>query len=345
MPTEGTNSGTTAAATTTTNTFAQVPNLFTMVSAPITGPAKGPKSPDFKFERGGVFFSKLMAPWRSVEWTKEERSSLLDRLSTYIPGSQDVPQARVLLLGPVGAGKSSFISSALSLFDGRVTTRAMVGCNAVSSFTKKLQSFPLRAQDSGEGRSTALVLYDMMGFGNVVTNGPTLHDMLSVIRGHAPEGYEFRADQALSSDTEGYIKCPSLREQMHCVAFVLDASKVCYGSYSKAITDTLQELRLNISDMGLHQVVLLTHIDQICPATAEDTSEVYKSVFVRDMICKAAELVGISASSVVPVKNYWCELDLDLNSDVLLLRALDHILQYTELQFTAKRESSTSDDH
>lgn len=266
----------------------------------------------------------------------------MERLSSYSPSPWDVPQARVLLLGPVGSGKSSFISSVQSVFDGRVTTRAMVGHGTSSSFTKKLQSFPLCARDKELSKATTLALCDMMGFGDGVLSAPTLQHILSVIRGHAPEGYKFRADEALSSDTEGYIKRPGLREQMHCVAFVLDASKL--SSYSKGICGTFQQLRRYISDMGVHQVVLLTHIDQICLDTAKDTSEVYKSTAIRQMIYKAAGLVGMSPSSVVPVRNYWYELDLDLSSDILLLKAMDHILQYTELLFTEDRDSSPSKD-
>lgn len=269
----------------------------------------------------------------------------MEKLSSYTPSSRDVPQARVLLLGPVGSGKSSFISSVQSVFDGRVTTRAMVGHGASSSFTRKLQSFPLRVPDSGRGHSGAVVLCDMMGVGDGLLSGPTLQHMLSVIRGHAPEGYQFRPDQALSSDSDGYIKRPGLREQMHCVAFVLDASKVQSHSYSSGISGTFQELRRYICDMGVHQVVLLTHIDKICPETANDTSQVYRSVLVRNTIYKVAELVGISVSSVVPVRNYWCELEVDLSTDVLLLRALDHILQYTELLFSEEQGSDCTDRH
>lgn len=48
---------------------------------------------------------------------------------------------------------------------------------------------------------------------------------------------------------------------------------------------------------------------------------------------KAAALLGMSTSSIVPVKNYSSEVDLDVNTDVLLLSAVDHILQYTNLFF------------
>lgn len=48
---------------------------------------------------------------------------------------------------------------------------------------------------------------------------------------------------------------------------------------------------------------------------------------------KAGALLGMSTSYIVPVKNYSSELDLDVNTDVLLLSAVDHILQYVELFF------------
>lgn len=48
---------------------------------------------------------------------------------------------------------------------------------------------------------------------------------------------------------------------------------------------------------------------------------------------KAGALLGMSTSYIVPVKNYSSELDLDANTDVLLLSAVDHILQYADLYF------------
>ena len=61
----------------------------------------------------------------------------MEYISCYKPSCEGVSQARVLLLGPFGAGKSSFISSVQSAFSGRVTNRAMVG-NSSASFSKKV---------------------------------------------------------------------------------------------------------------------------------------------------------------------------------------------------------------
>ncbi|XP_034567195.1 interferon-induced protein 44 [Notolabrus celidotus] len=274
------------------------------------------------------FFSSQTTPWRDVEWTEEQKTSLMEMVSSYGPSCREVTQARVLLLGPVGSGKSSFISSVQSVFNKRVTNRAMVGSSS-TSFTKKLQSFNIRGENGED--PTGLVLCDAMGLGDGETMGLTLHDILSVIKGHAPEGHKFTPAQPVRSETVGYVKKPSLQDQIHCVVFVVDASKIL--TYPKGLSTTFRQLREHICDLGLHQVALLTHVDQICSETAKDVTKVYKSGIIRETMGKAGALLGMSTSYIIPVKNYSSELDVDVNTDVLLLSAVDHILQYADLYF------------
>ncbi|XP_031159808.1 interferon-induced protein 44-like isoform X6 [Sander lucioperca] len=269
---------------------------------------------------------KLESQWRDMEWTEEQKTSLMKTISSYRPICHEVTQARVLLLGPVGSGKSSFVSSVQSVFNGRVTNRAMVG-SSLTSFTKK--SFHIHCQ-KGED-PTGLVLCDIVGLGGGEMTGLTLYDILSVIKGHVPEGHKFSPDQPVRSETVGYVKKPSLKDKIHCVAFVVDGSKIL--TYPKGLSTTFQQLREHISELGVHQVALLTHVDQICPETAKDVTKVYESRIIRDMMSKAGALLGMSTSYIVPVKNYSSELDLDASTDVLLLSAVDHILQYAELYF------------
>uniref|UniRef100_A0A667YBH1 G domain-containing protein n=1 Tax=Myripristis murdjan TaxID=586833 RepID=A0A667YBH1_9TELE len=257
-----------------------------------------------------------------------QRESLMQSISSYRTKCEEAPQARVLLLGPVGSGKSSFISSVQSVFDGRVSNRAMVGSSS-GSLTKKLQSFTIRGQKR-EG-CTGLILCDVMGLGEAEMTGLTLHDALSVIKGHTPEGHKFSPEQPVRSETAGYVKKPSLQDKIHCVVFVVDASKVL--TYPQSLSATFRQLRNHISDLGVHQVALLTHVDKICPETANDLTQVYNSCGVQQMMGKAATLLGMATSYIVPVKNYSAELDVDLDTDVLLLSAVNHILQYVDLFF------------
>lgn len=43
---------------------------------------------------------------------------------------------RILIIGEVGAGKSSFINSINTVFQGRITSDALVAATSGSSFTK-----------------------------------------------------------------------------------------------------------------------------------------------------------------------------------------------------------------
>ncbi|XP_046713505.1 interferon-induced protein 44 isoform X2 [Silurus meridionalis] len=271
----------------------------------------------------------LETPWRSVNWTSESRGELMEKVESYKPAGGAVSRARVLFLGPVGAGKSSFISSVQSIFSGRVLNRAMVGSSS-ASFTKKLQSFQIR--QSGEiPLPMPLVLCDIMGIGEGDSTGLSLYDALCVIKGHVIEGHQFSAEEPVRSDNTEFIKEPSLKDKIHCVVFVVDASKI--NSYAKGLSSTFQQLREKISSLGVHQVALLTHVDEVCTQTSRDISQVYRSCQVQQLMVKAGALLGMALSYIVPVRNYSSQLDLDDNMDILLLSAVDHILQYTDLYF------------
>ena len=56
----------------------------------------------------------------------ENLKSEIDSFSP--PRGVKVPQSNVLILGPVGAGKSSFFNTIASVFRGRVTGQAPSGC-------------------------------------------------------------------------------------------------------------------------------------------------------------------------------------------------------------------------
>lgn len=53
----------------------------------------------------------------------------------------------------------------------------------------------------------------------------------------------------------------------------------------------------------------------------------------------------MSTSYIVPVKNYSSELEVDVSTDVLLLSAVDHILQYADLYFHDNLPPDPSSSH
>uniref|UniRef100_A0A8C4T4A9 Interferon-induced protein 44-like n=1 Tax=Erpetoichthys calabaricus TaxID=27687 RepID=A0A8C4T4A9_ERPCA len=257
----------------------------------------------------------LDSPWRELYWDEEIRDQLKNSIINYKPPLNLVSKTKVLLVGPVGAGKSSFISSVGSVFHGWVALRAM------------FRSYNIKTSQAGE--QNPLVLCDMMGLGEEDLPGVKVNNVLQAVKGHVPEGYKFNSSEAIGSDTRGYISTPGIANKIACVAFVVDARKV--QTYPDDIQEGLQELRLKIRDLGVPQVALLTHIDEVCHAVDKDVSRVYVCRHIQDKVTAAGNLLGLPVSCIVPVRNYSSELELDCSTDILILNALELILRYADL--------------
>uniref|UniRef100_A0A4W5RGA2 TLDc domain-containing protein n=1 Tax=Hucho hucho TaxID=62062 RepID=A0A4W5RGA2_9TELE len=224
---------------------------------------------------------RVGSAWRELSWTEEKN------LVSFKPACRSINRVRVLLMGPAGSGKSSFINSVRSVMFGRVLLLPFIG-TATKGFIKK---------------PTALTLCDVLALGDGERTGLTLTDALTVIKGYAPEGHDVY-DAPIKAETPGYRPDPSINDQIHCAVFVLNACQ--------------------IMSTNIPQVVLLTHVDKVCHAVQNDVKFVYTSRILQE---KVAEVVGLPVSYVLPVKNYSSELSVSCNTDILLLSAVHHILQ------------------
>lgn len=93
-----------------------------------------------------IFFSLsscklfVLALW--VVWvhflSSRQKQQLMKAILNYKPEIKTVHQARVLLVGPIGAGKSSFFNSINSAFRGNMTSQAIAGTAGGSVTTQVL---------------------------------------------------------------------------------------------------------------------------------------------------------------------------------------------------------------
>ncbi|XP_029692444.1 interferon-induced protein 44-like isoform X2 [Takifugu rubripes] len=99
--------------------------------------------------------SLVTSPWREMPANNREN---LSSVKQYEPKNTDVQHLRVLLHGPVGAGKSSFINSVDTVLRRKITGRALADGNLVEgSFTTKFNpSSPLKEGDEGYNPSPTL---------------------------------------------------------------------------------------------------------------------------------------------------------------------------------------------
>ncbi|XP_062406202.1 interferon-induced protein 44-like [Sardina pilchardus] len=262
----------------------------------------------------------LLYPWREMVWKESTREELRQSVVSHKVLSDSLNSARVLLLGPTGAGKSSFINSMRSVMYRQVIHLPIIGA-APEGFTKKLKSYPVRVERGGT--PTSLTLCDMPSVGDSDSEGLSYSDTLAVLNGHVSDGYKFGFESPISPTDPCYRAEPKMRDRIHCVAFCLSASEVtdCSATQQK----TYRKLHAAISALNIPQVILLTHVDQVCHAVKEDVCHVYTSRIVQERMQKAAELLGMSLSCVFPLKNYSSEHAVNCNTDILLLTAVQHM--------------------
>lgn len=57
--------------------------------------------------------------------SQDDKSIMLRKLHDFKPGSAEVSKMNILLHGPIGAGKSSFVNSVKTVLQGHTTTSAL----------------------------------------------------------------------------------------------------------------------------------------------------------------------------------------------------------------------------
>ncbi|XP_051744088.1 interferon-induced protein 44-like isoform X4 [Ctenopharyngodon idella] len=267
---------------------------------------------------------ELDKPWRKFVWGQKE--ALKKKLENFSPSDSDVNDIKILVAGQVGAGKSSFINSIDSVFQGRICSRALVNTadGDSRSFTQKLKGFTIRS-----GRKTLpFVFKDIMGLEAEALAGSQTDDIINAVFGHVKDGYKFNQEQALTYKDQHYTSDPTLSDQAFCLVYVIDADTVQFTD--DKLIDKLKIIRQRISDQGIPQVVVMTKVDEACPLVNKDLRKIYTSKKIKEKMELCSTKIGVPLSNIFPVKNYHEEIDTEDDIDVLILKALEQIVQIAD---------------
>ncbi|XP_051244171.1 interferon-induced protein 44-like isoform X4 [Dicentrarchus labrax] len=243
----------------------------------------------------------------------------LDFVKSYRPQNKEVSHLRILLHGPVGAGKSGFINSVDSVFQGRITNRALTDATSGSSFTKKYTTYKFhKDQDS----FYSFIFNDTMGL--QLNNGVHVEDIKLALNGHVTEGHKFSLEHQLKEKDEGYNSSPTLDDRVHVLVSVVPAGSV--SSLSDEVLKKMREVRMTASEMGIPQLGILTRVDEACPKVKTDLKNIYKSKYLKQQVEKFSVLLGISLNCNFLVKNYNSEINTNDDINVLILGALRQMI-------------------
>ncbi|KAK3577661.1 hypothetical protein CHS0354_000088 [Potamilus streckersoni] len=154
------------------------------------------------------------------------------------------------------------------------------------------------------------------------------HEVSFMIGGNLPDGYQFNPSVPFSMEAPGYIKASSVKDMIHCIAFVLDGST--FDVLPEKMLEKMKAIQAKMNQSSVPQVVLLTNVDKVCHNVEKDLSFIFKSGLISNLVDKVSQVMGLPRGHVLPIKNYEKELELDININILSLLALRQILRFSQ---------------
>ncbi|KAL1772578.1 interferon-induced protein 44-like isoform X1 [Sigmodon hispidus] len=194
----------------------------------------------------------------------QHRRQFLSALRAYRPNENLVSEVRILLVGPVGSGKSSFFNSVKSAFQGHLTRQAIVGSDE-TSITEKYRTYSIKDED---GKMLPFLLCDTMGLDEREEAGLCIDDIPHILKGYVPDRYQFNPCEPMKPGCLKSVTSPALKDRIHCVAYVFNINSV--NTLSVKMVAKLKKIHKDVLDCGIGQVALLTNVNN-CDEVLDDS--------------------------------------------------------------------------
>ncbi|XP_067289362.1 interferon-induced protein 44-like isoform X2 [Pseudorasbora parva] len=162
-------------------------------------------------------------------------------------------------------------------------------------------------------------LCDIMGL-EANSSGSHPEDIIKALYGHVKNNYKFKPGEQLSPESEDYVRDPLLADQAFCVVYIMAANS------EERLTGQLRKIRDSSSENRIPQVIIMTKVDEACPLVKKDLRKIYTSKKIKEKMEMCSISIGVPMNHIFPVKNYHDEIDINDDVDVLILKALDQIV-------------------
>lgn len=256
-------------------------------------------------------------PWREPnDFGPELEKQLVEKIKNVRKITSWKPS--ILMIGPVGAGKSSLINAICSVGEGFKVKKAPTG-KGTQSFTVTYENyFDHTILDEFRLRDTMGMEYD---------TGLQVLDFYYLLKGHIRRNYEFQREKPITYDSKFFNRKPRFDEEIHCVVFVADGVKVTSILPDKTL-DEIKKFNGKIKETQIPKLLVLTKADLVCDEVKKDVGMMFRSVAIQEAVKKASESFDIDEASIHPVVNYECNPNVTPKQNCPLLLAVRQMTQY-----------------
>ncbi|XP_052220903.1 uncharacterized protein LOC127837681 isoform X2 [Dreissena polymorpha] len=199
-------------------------------------------------------------PWIDMpEWNTQLAQELVQQVKSIKPSKKasdklQLQYYRILLIGPVGSGKSSFCNTVNNVFKERLTQLAISG-EGTTSITTTYEPYVIKT--TGDSPKLHMRLCDTRGLDP--KSGIDTMEFNFLLSGHIPDKYEFNAEKSIALDDPLFVMKPTMAEKPHCVVFVFDATSL--KKLDSKLVEKIKSFRIVATRKQISQAVLLTKID------------------------------------------------------------------------------------
>jgi len=254
-----------------------------------------------------------LPPMKQPQLTTDYFGKLQAKLQNF--QSEFVGEPNILVIGGMGAGKSSLINGAVRVLTGK--KKNVVEARPSKEAVSCELSIQLLPDVLGVGHFR---LWDVWGWTGR-NYGPDV--LVKLLNGELRNGYRFQ-DNPLTGPNVRAGPLPK-SEHVHAVIFVVPAQQATFGEYYAAMESWIACCRVRKLDV----FVVLTRVDSIDPQLASEPSLLWASEAVNEMRHQVAEKAELNPSEIFPLKNYHDEnksvLAIDVNLAKIFLRALKSV--------------------
>ncbi len=245
-------------------------------------------------------------------WCDARREKTRAALATEL-AKRGLAQINVAVVGPVAAGKSSFINSVASLAAGRVRELAQSGRGEGGAVTRTLDKWVL-----GELREVAL--FDTRGWS--AGDESDLVQLANLLSGFVEEGADLT--QAVVPRGRGFrATMPGVSEQMHAVAVCVPWARARDGAVLAQVKRACEVAR----QRAVRAVVVVTHVDQREGGEGEGGSGVATSGAVKERLAAVAAATGVAVAAVVAVQSVAASAEVEWGAAAVAWKAAETLVE------------------
>ncbi|XP_063681509.1 interferon-induced protein 44-like [Bolinopsis microptera] len=265
----------------------------------------------------------LERPWREV--TLNQPTTLAESINYFVnykPEFCQIEFINVLLLGPIGSGKSSVFNTFESTFKGHITSRARTGDGSTVT-TKQFRRYMMQPQRSKDPLNIRICDTPGLSLNNISST-----DLVYMMDGHLSDRFNLTGGNLITNRSPGFNSDTSIRDEMHCIALVLDATKI--PAKDTPLHSKILELKEQMDARDIPIRVLLTKTDLACKLVESNLSYIYRSCTVTDIVEMVSTSFSLPRNYIYPMKCYEHEIKPVQNIGILALSAFRQILYAAE---------------